>query len=94
MAHERFKVAPDAKSRVFVVTDLFEFIGTLHLINLERRESDVLNDEKPFIHLTEVRIKDKNTGKTTQVPFAAVNKKGIICVIPLEKKEKERKSQG
>jgi hypothetical protein len=88
MANDRFKVMAEATSRVFVVTEYFEFVGTLHLVNLERRESDVLNDDKPFIHLTDVKIKDKATDKNTRVPFAAINKKGIICVIPLARKEK------
>jgi hypothetical protein len=91
MATDRFKVMAEATSKVFVVTELYEFVGTLHLINLDRRESDVLNDEKPFIHLTGVSIKDKKTGKNHDVPFAAINKKSIICVIPLQKQEKTRK---
>ncbi len=91
MATDRFKVMAEATSKVFVVTELYEFVGTIHLINLERRESDVLNDEKPFIHLTEVSIKDRKTGKTHDVPFAAINKKGIICVIPLQKQAKAKK---
>ncbi len=93
MANERFRVMKEATSRVFVVTELYEFIGQLHLVNLERRESDVLNDEKPFIHLTDVTIKDKTTGKSTSVPFAAVSKKGIICVIPIGDKGKPKKGE-
>jgi hypothetical protein len=74
----------EAKSKVFVITEHYEFIGNLHLINLERRESDVINDEKPFINLTNVEVRVKATNKTSHVNFVAINKKNVICVIPFE----------
>jgi len=71
------------RSRVTVVTQQREFVGFLHTITTDRRETDVLNDEKSFIHMTEVvlRVKDDMPKK---VPFVAVNKANIICVIPDE----------
>ena len=71
------------RSRVMVVTEQREFVGFLHTMSADRRESDVLNDERSFIHMTEVilRVKDEMPKK---VPFVAVNKANIICVIPEE----------
>ena len=71
------------RSRVMVVTEQREFVGFLHTMTTDRRETDVLNDEKSFIHMTEVvlRVKDDMPKK---VPFVAVNKANIICVIPEE----------
>ncbi len=71
------------RSRVLVVTELREFAGFIHRINANQRETDVLNDEKPFIHLTEVEIKTRER-PPQKVPFVAVNKASIICVIPEE----------
>ncbi len=87
MTLERSRVMKEARSKVFVVTELYDFVGYLHLINLDRRESDVLNDNKPFIHLTDVEVKIKETKKTNTVPFVAISKQNIICVIPMEEKE-------
>lgn len=84
MSFDRTKIMKEATSKVFVITEHYEFIGMLHLINLDRRESDVLNDEKPFMHLTDVEVRVKNSKKKSHVPFVAVNKKNIICVIPFE----------
>ena len=71
------------RSRVLVVTENREFVGFLHTMSANRRETDVLNDEKTFIHLTEVeeRIRGEIPKK---VPFVAVNKANIIYVIPEE----------
>jgi hypothetical protein len=85
MAFDRTRILKEGKSRVFVITEQYEFLGDIHLINLDRRETDVLNDNKPFIHLTDVDVKIKGTeNKRRHVPFVAVNKRNIICVIPLE----------
>ncbi len=87
MSLETSRVMKEAKSKVFVVTEHYEFVGFIHLINLERRESDVLNDAKPFVHLTEVELKVKESKKTSTIPFVAINKNSIICVIPMDHKE-------
>jgi len=68
-------------SRVMVVTEQSEFVGFLHTMSADRRESDVLNDERRFIHLTEVQIRAKGE-IPKEVPFVAVNKASIIFVIP------------
>ena len=72
-----------ARSKVMVVTENMEFSGFLHTMSADRRETDVLNDEKTFIHLTEVELKVKGE-MPKEVPFVAVNKASIICVIPEE----------
>ncbi|UCF31959.1 MAG: hypothetical protein JSV26_06040 [bacterium] len=84
MTIDRSKIIKEAKSKIFVITEKYEFIGYLHLINIDRRESDVLNDDKPFLHLTDVEVRVKDTKKTSHVPFVAVNKKNVICVIPFD----------
>ncbi len=86
MTQKSSRVLKEARSKVFVTTNLYEFVGYLHLVNLDRRESDVLNDSKPFVHLTDAEIKDKETGKTSKVPFVAINKQNIICVVPMNEK--------
>ena len=70
-------------SRVLVVTEHREFAGFLHTMSVDRRETDVLNDERAFIHLTEVEVRVKGE-IPKEVPFVAVNKASIICVIPEE----------
>ena len=71
------------RSRVTVVTEQREFVGFLHTMSVDRRETDVLNDEKSFIHMTEVVVRLKGE-MPKKVPFVAVNKTNIICVIPDE----------
>jgi hypothetical protein len=73
----------ETRSRVLVVTEQRELAGFIHRPSHNQRETDVLNDEKPFIHLTQVEIR---TGErpAQQVPFVAVNKASIIFVIPEE----------
>jgi hypothetical protein len=71
------------RSKVLVVTEKREFSGFLHTMSRNRRETDVLNDEKTFIHLTEVELRIKGE-IPKEVPFVAVNKASIICVIPEE----------
>ncbi len=76
----------EPKTRVRVITEQREFAGFLHTTRMDRRETDVLNDEKSFIHLTEVEIRVKGERPSIRiVPFVAVNKSSIICVIPEEK---------
>ncbi|GBE15754.1 MAG TPA: hypothetical protein ENH32_05790 [Proteobacteria bacterium] len=91
MSFDRKNILKEAKSKVFVITEHYEFIGLLHLVNIDRRESDVLNDEKPFIHLTDVEVRVKATGKSSQVPFVAINKRNVICVIPFESSKSTQK---
>jgi hypothetical protein len=52
-------------------------------MSADRRETDVLNDEKSFIHLTDVEIRVKGE-MPKKVPFVAVNKTNILCLIPEE----------
>ena len=89
MSYDRTKIMKEARSKVFVITEFYEFIGYVHLINLDRRESDVLNDGKPFLHLTDVEVRAKEKNKTSNVPFVALSKKNIICVIPFDLEKKE-----
>jgi hypothetical protein len=74
------------RSKVMVVTENREFSGFLHMISPDRRETDVLNDEKTFIHLTDVELRVKGE-IPKEVPFVAVNKANIICVIPEKSKD-------
>jgi hypothetical protein len=92
MSFDRKNIMKEAKSKVFVITEQYEFIGFLHLINMDRRESDVLNDDKPFIHLTDVEVRVKKTNKTRMVPFVAVNKRNVVCVIPFESEKRPESS--
>ncbi len=69
------------KSKVMVVTEQREFVGFLHTMSADRRETDILNDERAFIHMTEVVVRVKGE-MPKKVPFVAVNKANIICVIP------------
>jgi hypothetical protein len=71
------------RSRVLVITEKREFSGFLHTMSADRRETDILNDERKFIHLTEVELRIKGE-IPKEVPFVAVNKSNIICVIPEE----------
>ncbi|MDF1536991.1 MAG: hypothetical protein P1S46_10935 [bacterium] len=71
------------RSRVLVVTEQREFAGFIHRMSANQRETDVLNDEKPFIHLTQVEIRTRER-PPLKVPFVAINKSSIICVIPEE----------
>jgi hypothetical protein len=73
----------ETRSRVLVVTEQKEFSGYIHRVNSNQRETDVLNDDKPFIHLTQVEIRTRER-QPQKVPFVAVNKSSIICVIPEE----------
>ena len=73
----------ETRSMVLVVTEQREFAGFIHRTSANQRETDVLNDEKPFIHLTQVEIRTRER-PPQKVPFVAVNKSSIICVIPEE----------
>jgi len=72
------------KTKVLVVTEQREFSGYLHRISSDQRETDVLNDERTFIHLTDVEVRVKGEIPTRDIPFVAVNKANIICVIPVK----------
>ncbi len=93
MTIDRSRILKEAKARVFVLTSELEFIGDLHLVNLDRRETDVLNDNKPFIHLTNVEVKQKGDESSKKVPFVAVNKDNIICVIPFDHERADRSAE-
>ena len=74
---------PLHRTKVLVITDRDEFVGYLHTMVPDRRETDVLNDERTFIHLTDVVFRVKGD-LPKKVDFVAVNKANIICVIPEE----------
>ncbi len=84
MRVDKSRIFKETRSRIVVITERYEFIGNMHLVNLDRRESDVLNDDKPFLHLTEVEVRIRTEKRTTRIPFVAVNKRSIICVIPMD----------
>ncbi len=86
MGDDRAEDLKTPRSRVMVITEHLEFVGFLHTMSADRRETDVLNDEKSFIHLTEVEVRVKGE-MPKNVPFVAVNKANIICVIPEESNE-------
>jgi len=72
------------KTKVLVITEHNEFSGYLHRMSADRRETDILNDDKLFIHLTDVVYRTRGEVPTKKVPFVAVNKANIVFVIPLE----------
>ncbi len=75
----------ELKTKVLVVTEKREFFGFLHRTSPDMRETDVLNDQKSFIHLTDVEVRMKGEIPTKDIPFVAVNKASIICVVPINK---------
>ena len=83
VVNENAEFTDETRTRVLVVTEEREFSGFIHRLNSNQRETDVLNDEKPFVHLTQVEIRVKGL-PSQNVPFVAVNKASIICVIPEE----------
>jgi hypothetical protein len=74
-------------TKVLVMTERHEFSGHLHRPSADRRETDILNDEKLFVHLTDVVCRTRGEMPMRRVPFVAVNKTNIIFVIPLEEEE-------
>ena len=84
MAKENNEESREYKTKVLVITDQNEFSGYLHRLSPDRRETDILNDEKLFIHLTDVVYRTRGAVPTKKVPFVAVNKASIVFVIPLE----------
>ncbi len=86
MGNDRAEDLKTPRARVMVITERREFVGFLHTLSVDRRETDVLNDEKSFIHMTDVEVRIKGE-MPKKVPFVAVNKANILCVIP----EEERK---
>ena len=72
------------KTKVLIVTEQYEFSGHLHRMSADRRETDILNDERMFIHLTDVVARIRGEVPTKRVPFVAINKTNILFVIPLE----------
>jgi hypothetical protein len=81
MPDDRTEDPIQPRSKVLVVTRHREFVGFLHTLSADRRESDVLNDDKTFLHMTDVEVRIKG-GMNKNVPFVAVHKASIICVIP------------
>ena len=75
------------KARVLVVTSQRKFSGYLHRSSADLRETDVLNDERTFIHLTDVEVRKKGEIPSKAVPFVAINKASIVYVIPAEEED-------
>ncbi len=72
---------PGAASRatwptVRIETDLATYLGQVCVPSTTRRLSDVLADERPFLHLVEVQINDSSERE----PFLALNKRFIRTV--------------
>lgn len=75
------------KARVLVVTSQRKFSGYLHRTSADLRETDVLNDERSFIHLTDVEVRKRGEIPSKAVPFVAINKASIVYVIPADEEE-------
>ena len=72
---------PRAKwSLVSIETDSAIYVGRIFVPESQRRLSDVLCDERPFVNLTEVSI----NGCHPAEPFVALNKSCIRTVRVLE----------
>jgi hypothetical protein len=84
MVKERKAETKEYKTKVLVITEQNEFSGYLHRLSPDRRETDILNDDKLFIHLTDVVYRTRGEVPTKRVPFVAVNKSNIVFVIPLQ----------
>ena len=93
MAKENMEESRVRKTKVLVLTDHNEFSGYLHHLYPDRRETDILNDDKLFIHLTDVVYRKRGEVPIKKVPFVAVNKSNIVFVIPLEEEEKEEEEE-
>ena len=61
---------------VRIETDLATYVGQVCVPETKRRLSDVLADERPFLHLVQVQI----NGSEEQEPFLALNKSFIRTV--------------
>ena len=72
------------KTKVLIVTEQYEFSGYLHRMSADRRETDILNDERMFVHITDVVARIRGEAPTKRVQFVAINKANILFVIPLE----------
>jgi hypothetical protein len=69
--------------KVSIFTANHKIVGIIHLYE-NSRLSDILNTEnlaKDFIPITDARITDFRTGKTTEVKFISINKNHIEIVI-------------
>lgn len=72
---------PCAKwSLVSIETETAVYVGRVFVPETQRRLSDVLCDERPFVNLTEVSI----NGHQPPEPFVALNKTCIRTVRVLE----------
>lgn len=61
---------------VRIETDLATYVGQVCVPETKRRLSDVLADERPFLHLVQVQI----NGADEREPFLALNKSFIRTV--------------
>jgi len=59
-----------------VMTTKQEYVGDFFLPEVKRRLSDAINDEKPFINLTNVSI----DGSSNLIPFIALKKNQMVSI--------------
>ena len=69
--------------RVQILADAFVYEGYVHLLAGGRLVQDLLNNEQPFLNLTDVVILDRAAASTIHVPYVALNKGAITHVVPL-----------
>lgn len=65
--------------KIFSANYIFE--GNVHLINQQKRVTEIINDSRTFINLTDVKITSKTEKKSYIVPFLAINKNIIDFII-------------
>ena len=82
----RFGVATRARwVGVRIETDTATYVGRVYVPETKRRVSDLLSDDRPFVHLTEVV--DPTT--SNREAFIAINKRFIRTVRVLDEPELE-----
>jgi len=62
------------KITVKIFSSNYIFEGSVHLVNQQKRITEVINDPRHFINLTDVKVTSKNEKKSYIVPFIAINK--------------------
>ena len=75
-------VFASSKVRVQVSADGCTYEGNVHLHGDARRIQEVLNDPRPFLNLTDVRIAGEGSS-TTEAAYVALNKGAITHVLLL-----------
>jgi hypothetical protein len=75
------------KVRAWVKTAASAYTGTIYLPANQNRISDIMNDERQFLSMTDVESKDFSSPK----PYLAINKDLIelVEILDLEQPDKE-----